>query len=161
MTINFFEKSITPEQYKLPEEMRGDAINALQDYEWGFADSGVIWRDIDGLMWIDSEAACYKPTDFPDDKIFNGILVRVIKLVEGYVVDISSARQNFEAIPNTPRIELPPKGGPSYAYDGYKYAKEPVIGFITSVMERSIFQNIVEETYGFKYPDVETQNFSD
>ncbi|HUP26612.1 MAG TPA: hypothetical protein VM124_03150 [Candidatus Limnocylindrales bacterium] len=150
MTIDFFEGSITADQVRVPDHMRYELMEGLPEGGVCLVDESCFWMDREGLMWLDGKAPRLLPADLDEDDE----KVWVVRLPEGFVVDISEARDCF-VDDRDGVVKFAPAEHPPYAADGDSYVAVPIVGLITNELEASFFRAVLAERHGIMYPGSE------
>ena len=112
--------------------------------------------DRDSRLWVDAHTAYSE-----DDKLIDDDTVIVLKTEEGIVIDASYLIEDVDNVgceDDEPEVmSLLPQHKPDYAQDGFDIEPEPVVGLITSSLERGIFSGILSEHYQIDYPPLSEQ----
>lgn len=150
MGIEFLEGQITEEQVVIPRTMRFPELSMLQDGECTYISSTGLWMDVEGSLWVDKLAPSFKE---PVPEVASDV-IRVMKLPQGFVVDISKVTKNF--IEETGEFSFTAQDAPESVTDGFAFDRAPVIGFLVSDGEVALFKELVRNTYGYDYPEAVT-----
>jgi hypothetical protein len=156
MGIDFFEGKITPEHYRVPEDMRSEGLELMEIGEVCLTGPRCMWMDAEGLLWLDGKAPKIKIYEVNETDGW----IYVTKLEEGYVVDISEARDAYTD-PFDGRIRFSPDEFPFYAADGDSYSKLMVIGLVPSELESGMFQSMLFDIHGSRYPTINQSSQSE
>lgn len=136
MTIDFLSGEITAEQHKASPELITNGSNTLKPGEYGFVPIEAIWADADDMLWLDATLGC----DLDPNICLHDDIARVIRVDEGYIVDISHVDFSADERPFYRIAE-------SEKDSAYKDS-EPVIGLIIYPEEREMLAGMLQDRYG-------------
>jgi hypothetical protein len=146
MGIEYFRKKISSEQLVIPAERQLPVVSGLEDGESTFIGDTSVWMDRDGKFWVDNLAISIKDLNLRSENDY----IRIMKLPEGIIVDISQVRDNF--LDEDGMLFFKARDLPESATEGYAYEKVPVIDLITTEEAVEAFREILQTNYSYEYP---------
>lgn len=148
MGIEFLDGRITDEQYVVPLGMRANELQSMSDGEQTFVIADSLWMSPDGKLWIDGRADRRADNTVEPDE--EEVPIRVFKLPEGFVVDISDEAGDFNDA-ETDYMAFQAMRFPVYDYEGFASKPLPVIGLLISKGEVECFCDLVKSIHGYEF----------
>lgn len=152
MAIDFLSGEFTGEQVVVSSVMRAPLVKNLEAGESGFVDYTAVWMDKRAKVWIDTHAPCVD-----DEELVGDDCAVVINTPIGFVVDVSYMNEDGNsdefADEQPTQFRLLPQVRPNYEEPGLDVLPAPVVGLVTSSLERDIFSRILFDQFEIEYPE--------